>query len=61
MKYKVILYNNLGSPEVDTSGTFTFFRREDAERCVSSWRAISSAYYAYLWDGEQWVYYTPIP
>ena len=61
MKYKVILYNANGAPEVDTSGSFTFFRRDDAERCVNSWRSISVAYYAWLWDGEDWTQYAPIP
>lgn len=62
MKYKVILYNNRGTSDVDRYGSFTFYTYNQAYNACIEWRNIDVATYAaYLWNGANWEVYNPIP
>jgi len=59
MKYKVLLRNQ-------TSGRSglaeaSFYRLAQAQNCAQGWVELVSENTSYLWDGENWTIYAPIP
>jgi len=64
MKFKVFLSvgTTPSSPSSgDAGGTLTFYTKSQAVACCEAWRNIDSKYFAYLWDGSQWIEYIQIP
>jgi hypothetical protein len=57
MQYKVILYNQSDSADVDKAGNFEFYTHDEAELCCTRWQSFTSSHSAFLWNGDVWRYF----
>jgi len=53
MKFKVILYNNTSTQDVDKAAQFSFYTLTGAQSCAASWIE-TVEHRAYLYDGNTW-------
>ena len=60
MKFKVIFNYSGGSGRAGLANS-EFYVLAEAQQAAQQWTELGSPYVAYLWDGESWTHYVPIP
>ena len=59
MKYKVIFYSGVGSARGLANAEF--YVKNEAIAASEQWVQLATEFYAYLWDGDTWLEFSPIP
>tara|TARA_B110000285_G_scaffold75022_1_gene86355 strand:+ start:458 stop:643 length:186 start_codon:yes stop_codon:yes gene_type:complete len=61
MKYKLVVFRNVGgtSDDAPNAGSFTFFTFNEAHSCANAWvNQAGDQWQARLWDGSIWRTYS---